>query len=400
MDRVILHCDCNNYYASVESIFRPELKKVPMAVCGDPKGRKGIVLAKNELAKAYGIVTAEPIWQAKKKCPHLVLIPPQRKEYEKYSTLINDIYIQYTDQVEPFSIDESWLDVTGSIHLFGSGKEIADELRRRVKEELGLSISVGVSFNKTLSKLASNMKKPDGTTVISKENYQEILYSKPVETLLFVGKNAGETLRKWNITTIEEVVSAGEERLITLLGKGGRDIYLQATGQEKEEVRCYFNPEGIKSVGNGRTFAEDLKGYEEMKEGLLTLCDSVGTRLRKHTLKGTTIALQIKDPNFKVISRQTTLSTATQSTKEIYEEILALLYKNWKSTSPVRMFTVTVSNLVKEGEEMQQLSFFKEEKESNQKQEKLEQAMDDLRNRFGEEAVTFGSLVKKKKVEK
>ena len=400
MERVILHCDCDNYFASVESIFKPELKLVPMAVCGDPEGRRGIVLAKNQLAKAYGVVTAEPIWQAKQKCPQLVLVSPQHNEYTKYSQKVNEIYQQYTNQVEPFSIDESWLDVTGSLHLFGSGKNIADELRQRIREELGITISVGVSFNKSLAKLASDMNKPDGTTQLTRENFKSILYPKPVETLLFVGKNAGKTLREKGITTIGDIERVGEGALIALLGKGGSGVYAQATGQENEPVRCFWDREEIKSVGNGTTFAQDLVGYEQMRAGILTLCDTVGSRLRKYGLKGSTVALQIKNPQFQVISRQMPLPRATQSTKEIYLAAVALLEKSWKPQAPVRLFTVTVTNLVKQGEETEQLSFFHQEKKQNEKQEKLEQAMDTLRGRYGKKALIFGSLLEEKEGEK
>ncbi|MBQ3259102.1 MAG: DNA polymerase IV, partial [Clostridia bacterium] len=181
MDRTILHCDCNNFFASVECVFRPELRDVPMAVCGDPKNRHGIVLAKNQLAKQYGIVTAETVWQAKRKCPELVLVPPHYDRYEEFSKRINEIYCEYTDRVEPFSVDESWLDVTGSQRLFGDGVTIADSLRRRVREEVGVTISVGVSFNKWFAKMGSDYRKPDATTPITRENYREILYPMPVE---------------------------------------------------------------------------------------------------------------------------------------------------------------------------------------------------------------------------
>ena len=176
MDRTILHCDCNSYYASVESVTRPELRDVPMAVCGDPESRHGIILAKNDLAKRYGVQTAETIWQAKKKCPQLTLVAPHHALYETYSERINTIYGEYTDLVEPFSIDESWLDVTQTLYRFGTGQQIADELRRRIREEIGITISVGVSFNKIFAKLGSDYKKPDATTVITRENYRDILW--------------------------------------------------------------------------------------------------------------------------------------------------------------------------------------------------------------------------------
>ena len=213
-DRVILHCDCNAFYASVECLLHPAYRDVPMAVCGDPENRHGIILAKNERAKRFGVQTAETIWQARRKCPDLVLAPPHRDQYAIYSKRVNAIYQRYTDLVEPFGIDESWLDVTGSQRLFGSGPEIADRLRAEVKRETGLTISVGVSFNKIFAKLGSDYKKPDATTVISRENYRNIVYPLSVSALLYVGKSARETLRETNqnlISTLDEVMHIQEE---------------------------------------------------------------------------------------------------------------------------------------------------------------------------------------------
>ncbi|MBR0025685.1 MAG: DNA polymerase IV, partial [Clostridia bacterium] len=201
MERVILHCDCNSYYASVESIGRPELREKPMAVCGDPENRHGVILAKNEPAKKLGIKTAESVYQALKKCPDLILLPPHHDLYHEYCRKINAIYAEYTDQVEAFSVDESWLDVTGSLHLFGSGEEIANTLRRRVWEEIGITISVGVSFNKAFAKMGSDYKKPDATTVITKENFRDILWPLPAGDLLFIGAVAADTLAKSGIKT-------------------------------------------------------------------------------------------------------------------------------------------------------------------------------------------------------
>ena len=197
--RVILHCDCNNFYASVELLKYPELRDRPVAVAGDPEGRHGIILAKNMAAKRFGVQTAETIWQAKRKCPGLILLPPHHDEYAAMSRRVNGIYCSVTDQVEPFSVDESWLDVTGSQRLFGDGRTIADELRRRVRDELGITISVGVSDNKTWAKLGSDYKKPDATTVITRENVADILHPLPVQDMLFVGNAAAETLHRHGI---------------------------------------------------------------------------------------------------------------------------------------------------------------------------------------------------------
>ncbi|MEG1385061.1 MAG: DNA polymerase IV, partial [Oscillospiraceae bacterium] len=307
--RTILHCDCNSYFASVESIGRPELKAVPMAVCGDPDSRHGIILAKNELAKKRGVATAETVWQARQKCPGLVLVPAHHDLYEEYCEKINFIYEQYSDRVEPFSIDESWLDVTGSEHLFGDGKAIADELRRRIREELGLTISVGVSFNKIFAKLGSDYKKPDATTVISPENYRDIVWPLPVREMIFVGKSSAETLGRYDIRTIGDIVSAGREKLNRLLGKSGDSLWVNAAGLEDSPVRKRSELDAPKSVGKGMTFARDLSGMEEIRAGLLPLCDEVGTRLRRLGMFCSTVTVQIKDPRFKTISRQLTLSS-------------------------------------------------------------------------------------------
>ena len=200
LDRIILHCDLNSFYASVELLSHPDLRDVPTAVCGDPSSRHGIILAKNEPAKKFGIKTAETIWQAKKKCPDLVLLPPHHNLYHAYSRRVNAIYDEYTDLVEPFGIDESWLDVTGTLHLFGGdAKVLADTLRRRVREELGLSLSVGVSFNKVFAKLGSDYKKPDATTLISRENWKEIVYPLSIRDLLFVGRAAAKVLNQYGV---------------------------------------------------------------------------------------------------------------------------------------------------------------------------------------------------------
>ena len=209
MDRVILHCDLNCFYASVELLSHPDLRDVPMAVCGDPNSRHGIILAKNEPAKKFGIQTAETIWQAKKKCPDLVLLPPHHDLYREYSRKVNAIYDQYTDLVEHFGIDESWLDVTHTLHLFGGdAKVLADTLRERMKQELGLTLSVGISFNKVFAKLGSDYKKPDATTVISRENWKELVWPLQVGDLLYVGGAARKLLKQYGITTIGQLPPA------------------------------------------------------------------------------------------------------------------------------------------------------------------------------------------------
>ena len=312
--RVILHCDCNNFFASVELLKYPELQDKPVAVAGDPENRHGIILAKNMIAKRMGVQTAETIWQAQRKCPDLVLLPPHHDEYEAMSQGVNTIYCSVTDQVEPFSVDESWLDVTGSQRLFGDGKTIADELRRRVREELGITISVGVSDNKAWAKLGSDYKKPDATTVITRENVADILYPLPIQDMLFVGRSAAEVLRRHGVVTIGALAAAPRESLTKWLGKQGDSLWAMANGLDDAPVRRWGESDAVKSVGNGMTYPHDLVGEEAWKAGLMPLCDSVGSRLRAQHLKCRTITVQIKDPQFKVISRQKTLPMPTSLT--------------------------------------------------------------------------------------
>ena len=237
MDRTILHCDCNSFFASVETLLDPSLADGPTAVCGDPESRHGIILAKNEKAKAFGVQTAETIWQAKRKCPDLRLVAPHRSEYVKFSRKCNELYLQYTDLVDPFGIDESFLDVTGSMHLFGSGKHIADELRRRMREEVGLTISVGVSFNRAFAKLGSDYKKPDGTTVFSRENFKQRVWTLPANTLLYVGKRASDRLNRLGVRTIGELAACDPAFIHSILGKNGDLLLRYARGEDDEPVR-------------------------------------------------------------------------------------------------------------------------------------------------------------------
>lgn len=390
--RVILHCDCNNFYASVELLKYPELRRKPVAVAGDPEGRHGIILAKNMIAKGYGVQTAETVWQARKKCPGLILLPPHHDEYEAMSQRVNAIYQRVTDQVEPFSVDESWLDVTGSQRLFGDGKAIADLLRQRVREELGITISAGVSDNKTWAKLGSDYKKPDATTVITRENVAELLYPLPIQDMLFVGRAAAEILQRHGVTTIGMLAAAPRESLVRWLGKQGESLHAMANGLDDTPVRRWGETEAVKSVGNGMTFPHDLVGEEAWKAGLMPLCDSVGSRLRAQGLKCRTITLQIKDPALKVISRQKTLPMSTNLTKVIFREALMILQQCWHKDAPIRLLTVTASALCAEdAAETAQLSFLTEIKPDDPRQARIEQAVDDVRRRFGKGIIAPGT---------
>lgn len=390
MDRVILHCDCNNYFASVESIDRPELRDVAMAVCGDPKSRHGIILAKNEHAKKFGVVTAETIQSALKKCPSLVLVPPHHEKYEQYCKKINDIYVQYTDQVEAFSIDESWLDVTGSTHLYGSGVEIANTLRKRIREELDLTISVGVSFNKTYAKLGSDYKKPDATTEISRENCKDILFPLPARYMMFVGASAAKRLSDYGIITIGDIVNAGSDTLSRLLGKAGESIWHSAMGLDNSAVKKFNESDPVKSISNGITFPRNLSNAEDIRVALLMLADTVGTRLRKQGLFATVVQVQIKDPDFKLISRQRKLSAPTHSTRAILDTALDIMRKEWKTNAPIRLLALSAEGLTTKRDA--QLSLLNS-LENQEKQIKLDTAVDTIRERYGKNAVEYGALL-------
>lgn len=395
MDRTILHCDCNGFFASVECILHPEYKNVPMAVCGSPENRHGIILAKNELAKQYGIQTAETIWQAKRKCPRLVLASPHHDEYRKYSVMINQIYQQYTDLVEPFGIDESWLDVTGSKMLFGDGKQIADELREIIRNEIGLTISVGVSFNKVFAKLGSDYKKPDATTVINRENWKEIVFPLPVNAMLYVGKSAAETLSKLGIHTIGELAGSKRELIISRLGKLGGELHDYANGLDNSPVHNVDDKREVKSVGNGMTFKRDLVGLEDVRLGVTALADSVASRMRRHGVKGWTVQVTIRNPSFKTITRQKTLTSPTYLAKDLVQASMELIRASWNLNAPIRMLTITASGLVPQDASGEQLSLFggQQDHGGREKQEHLETALDSIRTKFGKTSVSFGGVL-------
>ena len=386
-DRVILHADCNSYFASVESIDHPEYKLVPMAVCGDPELRHGIILAKNELAKAYHIQTAETIYSAKKKCPDLLLVPAHHEKYVAVCERINAIYEGYTDLVERFSIDESFLDVTGSRHLFGSGREIADALRRRIREEIGVTVSVGVSFNKTFAKMGSDYKKPDATTVISRDNYRELLWPLPIGELLFVGKSGAAVLRDHGILTIGDLAEADPRSLSAFLGKMGLHLQQSARGEDLSPVLPTGYEEQPKSISHNVTFDHDLVDPSEIMAGLTLISDQVGTRLRRKKLFASVVQIQIKDTSLKVTNRQKKLDEYTCSTRLIRDTAVDLLRENWPAGKPIRMLSVGVTGLSLDG--AQQLSMFTDTAATDRAR-RLDDAVDSIRSKFGKEAVRFG----------
>ena len=394
MDRIILHCDLNCFYASVELLSHPDLRNVPVAVCGDPTSRHGIILAKNEPAKQFGVKTAETIWQAKKKCPNLVLLPPHHDLYREYSKKVNAIYDEYTDLVEPFGIDESWLDITHTLHLFGGdAKALADSLRERMKQEPGLTLSIGISFNKVFAKLGSDYKKPDATTLISRENWREIVWPLPVGDLLYVGGAARKLLKQYGVETIGQLAVCKQDMLETLMGKMGVQLYEYANGLDCDPVRSRFDAEPVKSVGNGTTFPQNLTTREQVMAGIAMLSDSVASRLRHLGLYAGGLQVTLRDPAFKDRSRQRQLSAPTHLIRDITDTAMELVYELWKPPAPIRALTVTAINLVQEGEAYEQVDLFTTAAApKKEKQEKLEDAMDIIRQKYGKRAIVFGAV--------
>lgn len=392
-DRIILHCDLNSFFASVELLTRPDLADAPVAVCGDPASRHGIILAKNELAKRFGVKTAETIWQAKKKCPDLVLLPSHHTLYREYSRRVNALYEQYTDLVEPFGIDESWLDITGTAHLFGGNPQaIADDIRKKVRQELGLTLSVGVSFNKVFAKLGSDYQKPDATTVISRENWRSIVWPLPVSDLLFVGHAAQKVLNAHGVETIGQLAGCNEEMLETLLGKMGHQLHSYANGLDRDPVRSREDREPIKSVGNGNTFRENLTTRIQVQNGIAMLADSVASRLRAYGMYAGGVQVTIRTPDFKTITRQKQFPVSTHLMRDLTQGAMELLDKAWSPPAPIRMLTVTAIHLTPNQQTYEQVDLFTQSDTSrNQRQEKLEKTMDAIRGRFGSDSIQFGT---------
>ena len=322
-----------------------------------------------------------------------MLLPPHHELYREYSRKVNAIYEEYTDLVEPFGIDESWLDITGSLHLFGGdAKTLADALRQRIKQELGLTLSVGVSFNKVFAKLGSDYKKPDATTVISQENWKELVWPLPVGDLLFVGAAARKLLRQYGVETIGQLAACRVEMLETVMGKLGVQLHEYANGLDREPVRSRYAAEPVKSVGNGTTFSKNLTTQGQVKGGIAILADSVATRLRQYGLYAGGVQVTIRDPEFHDRSRQTQLSTPTHLIRDITQSAMDLTALLWKPPTPIRALTVTAIHLVREGEAYEQVDLFDAAAApQKERQEKLEAAMDRIRGKYGAGAISFGA---------
>ncbi len=381
MDRVILHCDLNSFYASVECLHHPEYRNVPMAVGGDVEKRHGIILAKNQLAKKAGVTTGEALWQARQKCPDLILVKPNFSQYLRFSRMVRAIYADYSDKIESFGIDEVWIDVTESIHLFGTPKALADEIRERVKLELGVTISIGVSFNKVFAKLGSDYKKPDATTEITRENMEKIVWPLPIEDLLYVGRATTQKLHLLGIYTIGDCALTEVSILKRRLGKWGEYLWRFANGQDNSPVSVQNYEPLVKSIGNSTTCPRDLRNLQDVRIVTYILAESVAARLKEAHLMAGVISIGVRDINLKGFTRQIKLSQPTHLSDDIAQAAMNLFDKNVDFTTPLRSIGVKASDL-SVIELPVQLDLFTDQA-AHQRALNLENTIDVIRERYG-----------------
>ena len=390
-ERVVLHCDINHCYAQIEEMKHPELKNVAMAVGGHEESRHGIILTKNLLAKKYNIKTGESLREALKKCPDLLIIHPHYDDYLYYTEKVKDIYREYSDRVESFGLDEAWIDCTESVKIFGSGKEIAQIIQKRVLEEVGLTVSIGVSFNKIFAKLGSDMMKPMGLVVIDRDNFKETAWNLPVEDLLYVGRSTQIKLNLFGIKTIGDLAQFDIVALKRNLGKMGEIIWYFANGYDNSEVAITGTTSEIKSIGNGITTPKDITTFEEAKLVFYVLCESVASRAKEKGFVGKCISIHLRNTELKSISRQYKFKNATNITEEMMPIILMLLKENYDFSIPLRSITITLSHLLNEDCQVQ-CSLF----ESNSKHQKgydLELTLDKIRSTYGFSSVKRCSML-------
>lgn len=397
-NRVILHSDLNNFFASVEIALNPSLKGKPLIVCGDPKERHGIVLAKNEEAKKFGIKTAETVYSALKKCPDLQMVGSHFHEYKRYSQKVVEIYSRFTEKIEECSIDECSLDMTESTFLFGSGMEIAEKIRQTVKEELSLTVSVGVSFNKVFAKLASEMKKPDAVTQIREDNFRSIVWCLPVSELLFVGKSTEETLRKLGVKTIGDLANADGELLIRTLGKRGKQLQIYARGEDNEPVHFEKKKEDLKSIGNSTTLPKDISDREEIKRWFYALSESVTARQRAADVgRANTVHIVVRNEKMQDTTCQTKVPP-TALCGDVAKTAYELFCKHFPYGTQVRMLGVTLSGFDYHVEQMSLLDSVMENGTSYEKRERAEDAIAKIREKYGYATVQRGLVFEDEKL--
>ncbi len=391
----ILHCDANNFYASVEIMLNPALKGKPIAVCGNPEKRHGIVLAKSEQAKKAGVKTAEPLWQAKQKCPELIFVSPHYDDYVAISNKLFDMYSEYTDKVEPFGIDECWLDCTQSTNLFGSGENIANTLRERVKAELGITISVGVSFTKIFAKLGSDYKKPDAVTVIDKNNYKDIIWALPVTDLLMVGRQTAKLFKSLSINTIGDLARYDAETLQQYIGINGKKLHQYANGIEIDEIKLAEQKHIPESVGNSTTTPFDITTPSEAEAILTSLSEMVAARLRKYHLVANGIGVSIRYCSLDGTNKTNMLNFSTCNAGDIAEQAfeLFLTMHNFKKDQPIRQLGVYTYKLSKS--ETRQTTIFDI---PHDKRENIDKSLDKIRNKYGQSIVKSGLVAKHQEI--
>lgn len=391
--RTILHSDLNNFYASVEVMKHPEYKGCPLVVCGNVEDRHGIVLAKNQIAKNFNIKTGDVLWEARKKCKDLVVVTADHKSYEQISKRVRQIYSRFTDHIEPFGIDECWLDLTDSTKNFGSGEEIAQLIRQTIKKEIGITVSIGVSFNKVFAKLGSDMKKPDAITVISKEDFKQKIWPLPVEELLFVGKATKTKLNSIGLKTIRDIANTDIRVLNKLLGVWGNTLYRYANGLDDSPV--IDKPEDIKSISNSLTDYKDLINFDQVKTLLLLLSESVAARLRESGVgKASTVRITITDNALQTYGKQTKLIHPTNCSIEIANTAYELFESLYKWERPVRAAGVAISDFTFNQEQ----TFFDDCSEKHDKLERLDNAVDNIRKKYGNGSMQRARILQDKKL--
>lgn len=388
--RTILHVDCDAFYASVECLLNPSLRGKPVAVIGDPELRHGIVLAKSYEAKRFGVQTGDAVWEAKRKCSDIIFVPAHYEQYLHFSKMSKELFADYSDRCESFGLDESWIDLTGCTQLFGSGEEVANRIRERVKEELGITASVGVSFNKVFAKLASDMKKPDGTTVIPYDNFREKVWSLPVKDLLYVGRATTNKLHSYGILTIGDLAKSSVDFLTLRFGKIGEMLWKFANGMDTSPVSNIGAKSLIKSVGNSTTAPRNLVTDDDIKITLYALSESVAERLREHGFRCKTVQITVRDNELISYERQMKLEQPACTAKELFDAAFALYKKHHTSGKPVRSLGVRACNLIYL--DSVQLSFYPDVVKIQQ-QEQLEEAVDDIRRRFGYFSIQRGLML-------
>ena len=391
MERLILHSDANSFYASVECLYDPDIREKPVAVCGDPEARHGIVLAANRIAKKRGVKTGMAIWQAKQACPPLVAVQPDYPLYLHFSKMLREIYSDYSDRVESFGLDEAWLDISQRNRTFKDAEQIANEIRERVKFELGITVSVGVSFNKVLAKLGSDMKKPDATTVIPRDSFREIIGGLPVSDLLFAGPRTTKKLMGRSILTIGDLAGADAGMIQALLGKNGLILKAYAQGWDVSPVMPVEAEAAIKSIGNSTTPPHDIETLDDARCIYYMLAESVSARLREHGFRSQVISISARTTDLVSGSCQQTLKVATNLTDEIADTAMELFSRRFAGRLPYRSVGISCGKLVPEAVPIQYDMFGNWEKRD--KVERLERAIDGLRYRFGHQVLQRGIVL-------